>query len=106
MPPIPGGAEKSAPAPASDMPVDPAAAGEPSKTKDKAGNVQVEVIALRDGFYQQNRIPEGKRFVVSVEKLGSWMKCVDPVVQKQHERNMAVKKKSLREKQSRLIAGL
>jgi hypothetical protein len=38
----------------------------------------IEVVALRKGFYNQERIKEGQVFLVKkMEDLGEWMKCLD-----------------------------
>lgn len=52
----------------------------------------IEVVATRPGFYKQMRKVEGDKFtyVGDFESMGSWMKCVDPVLQKKH---MEVQKK-------------
>lgn len=39
----------------------------------------IEVIAARNGFFNQERVSEGKKFFVrNVEELGDWMICTDP----------------------------
>lgn len=59
------------------------------------GHRPVEVIATRDGFYRQRRMVEGVRFTVpSMAKVGSWMKCVDPVLEKEHQKILAEKRKA------------
>lgn len=46
----------------------------------------IEVIALRPGLYKNQRIDKGKAFSIEKpEHLGSWMKCVDKTIQKEHE---------------------
>lgn len=46
---------------------------------------EIEVVALRLGFYKQERKMEGDAFTVpSLDKVGTWMKCVDPQLEKQH----------------------
>lgn len=58
---------------------------EDKEIKPIANRGLIEVVALRDGFYKNQRIKEGHRFQVTDEKhLGTWMKCIDPVVQKKH----------------------
>ncbi len=53
----------------------------------------IEVVALRNGFYNQHRLVEGNVFVVkSFEDLGEWMKCIDPDLQKKHLENLKNKK--------------
>jgi len=52
----------------------------------------IEVVALRKGFYNQNRIREGEKFTVkNFEDLGEWMKCLDPDIEK--EKNKFFKEK-------------
>lgn len=52
------------------------------------------VTALRKGFYGGMRIKEGDQLTVeSLDKVGSWMKIVDPKLRKQHEENLKAKKK-------------
>lgn len=82
MPPLPG-AEQSAPD-ASQAPA------QPAKKK------MVDVIAMRAGFYRQKRISVGMEFQVREDELGTWMKCVDPVLQKKHEVNMRAKKEAIK----------
>lgn len=49
----------------------------------------IEVVALREGFFNSRRIKEGQVFMVSSEsKLGSWMKCTNPEAQKVHAKKM------------------
>lgn len=51
----------------------------------KKSSKEIEVVALRLGFYKQERKMEGDSFTVpSLDKVGSWMKCVDPQMEKQH----------------------
>ncbi len=55
-----------------------------------------EVIALRDGFVSNIRIPEGSVFTITDwAKLGSWMKCVDPQMEKQHQAEMKERKEKI-----------
>lgn len=43
----------------------------------------IEVRASRDGFYNQSRYAEGQTFIVSDwSKVGMWMVCVDPFLEK------------------------
>jgi hypothetical protein len=54
----------------------------------------IKVIALRPGFYANMRRVEGDQFEVSsVEKLGSWMKCVDPKAEMLRQNHLKNKKK-------------
>ncbi len=56
----------------------------------------IEVVALAKGFYKQSRKVEGDKFTVPrLEDMGSWMKCVDPTMQKKHIARLAeVKEKN------------
>lgn len=55
---------------------------------------KIKVVALAKGFFAQDRKVEGDEFEVSsMKQLGSWMKCVDPTIQKMHEEAMRQKKK-------------
>lgn len=40
----------------------------------------IEVVALRAGFFKQMRYKEGDKFIIkSLDQVGEWMKCLDPV---------------------------
>lgn len=53
----------------------------------------IEVVALRAGFYKQSRKVEGDKFEVpDMSRVGSWMQCLDPVLEKQHQASMKAKK--------------
>lgn len=57
----------------------------------------IEVVALRKGFYNNNRIIPGQRFRVSaMDKLGLWMECVDPTLEKERKKMLAGKKEARR----------
>jgi hypothetical protein len=44
----------------------------------------IEVVALRKGFYNQNRIEEGQVFLIKdKEQFGTWMKCTDPDMERE-----------------------
>ena len=59
----------------------------------KTASSGIEVVALRKGFYNQLRISEGAKFTVtSMEKLGEWMRCVDPTIEKAHQKMIREKK--------------
>lgn len=46
----------------------------------------IDVVATRKGFYNQLRLNEGDAFKInSIDELGEWMKCVDPVMEKQRK---------------------
>ncbi len=69
MPPLPNSAEESA----------------EKEVKPKKSVRKIEVVALRAGFWKNQRKNEGDLFEVeSMEKVGDWMKCLDPVHEKQH----------------------
>ncbi len=54
---------------------------------------QIEVIALRKGFFGNHRREEGDKFVISkMSQLGDWMECVDPTLEKQHQAIIKSKK--------------
>ena len=43
----------------------------------------IEVVATRNGFYNQSRYREGDSFLIkSEQEFGEWMKCVDPEMEK------------------------
>lgn len=66
----------------------------------------IDVVALRSGFYEQRRIIEGEKFTVKkAEQLGSWMRCIDPVMQKKHQENLKAKKDAVRQAGGKLDAG-
>jgi hypothetical protein len=55
--------------------------------------VGIEVVAIRPGFFKNRRMNVGEIFTVkSMEKVGAWMKCTDPELEKQHQA-LAKKKK-------------
>lgn len=61
---------------------------------------EIEVVAARPGFYNHSRRVEGDVFTVpSMEKVGNWMKCTDPVLEKQHQEMMKKAKRKAMEKQ-------
>lgn len=50
---------------------------------------RIDVVAIKLGFFEGGRRAVGSKFSVpSMEKLGSWMKCVDPVLEKRHQEMM------------------
>jgi hypothetical protein len=54
----------------------------------------IKVVALRAGFFNNLRKVEGDEFEVpSVEKLGAWMKCVDPKAEALRQKHLKEKKK-------------
>ena len=53
----------------------------------------IEVVALRKGFFGQQRVREGDKFrVKKLESLGTWMSCVDPVMEKKRQELLNSKK--------------
>lgn len=53
----------------------------------------LEVVALRDGFYNRSRIPKGQTFFIrNFEDIGDWMKCVDPYWEKKNVEYHKLKK--------------
>lgn len=61
----------------------------------KSHSKGIEVVALRKGFYNQNRIKENEKFTVkSFEELGEWMKCLDPDIEKEKNKFFKEKKAS------------
>lgn len=55
----------------------------------------VEVVALRAGYYQCSRKVEGDTFFVpAMNKVGMWMKCVDPKLEQQRQMLLKESKKA------------
>jgi len=53
----------------------------------------IKVVALRKGFYNQERIKENQEFLVkNFSDLGEWMKCVDPDLERKRMLEMKSKK--------------
>lgn len=53
----------------------------------------IEVVATRQGFYNQHRLNEGDKFTVaSFEDLGEWMKATDPDMDKKRREFLQAKK--------------
>ena len=53
----------------------------------------IEVVAIRAGFYGQQRIVEGQSFIVkSFESLGEWMICSDKETEKKRKQFFKDKK--------------
>ena len=72
----------------------------PRKAPPKA---PIKVIATRDGYYAPHRVPARCEFTVAqFSHLQSWMRCVDPEMQKLHEESMNERKKKNREAQLKL----
>lgn len=72
-----------APAPKMPAPVQPDATTDAEATAEVPS--VIEVVALRPGFYGQNRYAEGDKFVIqSYDEFGDWMQCTDPVHAKAH----------------------
>jgi len=56
----------------------------------------IQVVALEKGFYNQQRINPGEKFLVKDMKgLGKWMRCVNPEIQKVHEEAMKIKRENI-----------
>lgn len=54
------------------------------------------VEALGPGVYNRSRYTAGHKFIIDKwEDLGSWMKCVNPVLEEKHQREEIEKKKKL-----------
>lgn len=63
----------------------------------------IEVVALAKGVWLCHRKDVGDKFTISIKSLdqiGTWMKCTDPQLQKEHERTMDEKKKKIRKMQA------
>ena len=53
----------------------------------------IKVVALRKGFYNQNRIREGDKFIVkSFKQLGEWMRCEDKDLEEKRKEMLKNKK--------------
>jgi hypothetical protein len=53
----------------------------------------IKVVALRDGFMFQQRIKAGEEFTISnFSQLGSWMKCLDPMMERKRKEIEKAKK--------------
>lgn len=60
----------------------------PTPPPPKAMPKPIEVMAIRPGFYAPHRKNPGDIFTVpSFKKLGSWMKCTDPKIEREHQAN-------------------
>jgi hypothetical protein len=76
------------------MPIPPVSKQEESKSEPVPS--AIEVVALRNGFWKNSRKVEGDAFSVpSMEKVGEWMRCVDPKAEQLHQKMMRERKKSL-----------
>lgn len=59
-----------------------------------ASRKHIEVVAVGVGFWDNHRKNEGDRFTVpKLEDAGSWMKCIDPKIEREHQARMKDKKK-------------
>lgn len=64
--------------------------------KQRAVFGDLEVVALSPGFYDGKRRAKGDKFTLKPNgKPGSWMRCVDPQAQKEHEARLKEKHKVL-----------
>lgn len=71
----------------------PAAPAMPLPTS-QVSRKHIEVIATGVGFYDNHRKAEGDRFTVpSIEMTGSWMKCIDPKLDRQRIERLEAKRK-------------
>lgn len=53
----------------------------------------IKVVALRKGFYNQNRLSKGAKFTVkSFDELGLWMRCEDSDLEKKRVQFLKEKK--------------
>ena len=56
-------------------------------------NKGIAVVATRKGVFKQQRLKEGDKFVVKDEsQLGSWMKCIDPILEQERIKKFKKKK--------------
>lgn len=59
----------------------------------QAPKTGIKVKALRDGFMFQQRISAGEEFTISsFKQLGSWMKCLDPMMERKRKEIEKAKK--------------
>lgn len=103
MPPLPAGAPIGASVVATeelDMPPEHHQPASPPKSVSR----KITVIARRAGFYMNHRRVEGDKFdVAKFDDLGTWMECVDPVIEK--KRQEAMKKKAADKRAAKEDAG-
>lgn len=53
----------------------------------------IKVVALRAGFFAPHRKNENDEFTVpSFKQLGSWMKCLDPKIEREHQAALKAKR--------------
>lgn len=65
--------------------------------KARALPTQIDVVATGKGFYKQQRIKEGDKFVVAkFEQLASYMRCVDPAIEKMRLQMMEERKQKVK----------
>jgi hypothetical protein len=58
----------------------------------------IEVIATRPGFFKNMRRKEGDKFTIpSMDQIGEWMKCANPVLEKERLVMLAKKKVKIKE---------
>lgn len=68
-------------------------------TPPKAGRKPIEVVALRAGFVAQCRKVEGDVFTVpTMQHLGTWMKCTDANLEREHQLMMKQAKLAMQKK--------
>lgn len=59
----------------------------------------IEVMAINDGFFRNHRKKPGDMFKIpSIDKVGRWMKCIEPHWEKEKEKFLKDKIKYLEEK--------
>lgn len=84
--PVPLKAQEKGPA-SNELEVKPPVAAESEEAQ------PIEVVALRKAFYGGVRIKENDKLTIeSFDKVGSWMKIVDPKVRKEYEAFLKAKK--------------
>lgn len=76
------------------------AAASKSHVKARLPSGTIEVVAMRKGFYNQQRYEEGDKFLIrSEDDLGEWMKCVDASKEKHRVELFRKKKLDARKRQ-------
>lgn len=69
---------------------DPSKAHNTKKVSEVKGDIEVE--ALTKGFYNQDRKAVGDTFKISsLDEYGTWMKCIDPKIEKQAQKHLEAK---------------
>lgn len=53
----------------------------------------IEVVAVRKGFFNQQRVEPGVKFIIRSEKqFGDWFECIDPLYEKKRKEFYKYKK--------------